>query len=86
MSPRSPKAPGESSSPGCVDPVFRDLELRRALDLVREAALPRTFQAFWFTVVDGRPTRDVADELGLSEVAVRLARRRILGRLRALLG
>jgi RNA polymerase sigma-70 factor (ECF subfamily) len=70
---------------GAVDPEFRDLELRRALDLVRGEVTAATWQAFWRTTVEGRPAEDAAAGLGLSAGAVRLARLRVLRRLRRLL-
>jgi RNA polymerase sigma factor (sigma-70 family) len=47
---------------------------------VREA----TWQAFWQTAVEGKPGKEVADSLGLSLAAVRLAKSRVVARLKAL--
>ncbi|MBX9581495.1 MAG: sigma-70 family RNA polymerase sigma factor [Gemmataceae bacterium] len=60
--------------------------LRRALELIRGEFEPRTWQAFWRTAVDGRSPKDVADELGMSGGAVRVAKSRVLHRLREVLG
>jgi RNA polymerase sigma-70 factor, ECF subfamily len=60
--------------------------LHRALDLVREEFEPRTWQAFWRTAVEGRPAPDVASELSMSAGAVRVAKSRVLHRLREELG
>jgi|SRR5262245_11089648 len=60
--------------------------LHRALDLVRDEFEPRTWQAFWRTAVEGRPAADVGAELGMSAGAVRVAKSRVLHRLRAELG
>jgi RNA polymerase sigma-70 factor, ECF subfamily len=60
--------------------------LHRALDLVRDEFEPRTWQAFWRTAVEGRPAGDVGTELGMSAGAVRVAKSRVLHRLRAELG
>jgi RNA polymerase sigma-70 factor (ECF subfamily) len=60
--------------------------LRRGLDLIRSEFEVRTWQAFWLTAVEGRAPRDVADELGMSGGAVRVAKSRVLHRLRAALG
>jgi RNA polymerase sigma-70 factor (ECF subfamily) len=68
-----------------LDPTFRNLELRRALDLVRSEVAATTWDAFWQTVVEGRPTADVAAALDLSLGKVRLAKFRVLHRLRGLL-
>lgn len=59
---------------------------RRALDLIRGQFEDRTWQAFWRTAVDGRPTDVVAAELGATPVAVRIAKSRVLARLREDLG
>ena len=56
---------------------------RRALDLLRGEFEERTWQAFWLTAVEGREAPAAAAELGMSPVAVRIARSRVLARLRA---
>jgi RNA polymerase sigma-70 factor, ECF subfamily len=55
---------------------------RRALELVRGEFEERTWQAFWRTTVEGQATALVAAELGMTPVAVRVARSRVLARLR----
>ena len=55
----------------------------RALRLVRDDCEPVTWQAFQEYAVAGRAAAEVAAELGLSANAVRLARSRVLRRLRA---
>jgi RNA polymerase sigma-70 factor (ECF subfamily) len=59
---------------------------RRALDLVRSEFEDRSWQAFWRTAVDGQPPADVAAELGMSAVAVRKAKSRVLRRLKDEMG
>ncbi len=56
--------------------------LRHALEMIRGQVEERTWQAFWWTVVEERPTSDVARELSMSPGAVRVARFRVLERLR----
>jgi RNA polymerase sigma-70 factor (ECF subfamily) len=58
----------------------------RALELIRADFAERTWQAFWRTAVDDRATRDVAAELSMSPGAVRVAKSRVLHRLREELG
>jgi RNA polymerase sigma-70 factor (ECF subfamily) len=60
--------------------------LARALNLIRGEFEERTWAAFWRTAVEGRPARDVAADLGMSPGAVRVAKSRVLHRLRAELG
>ncbi|HZY84414.1 MAG TPA: sigma-70 family RNA polymerase sigma factor [Gemmataceae bacterium] len=76
-----PEAPGSD----VAEPEERGLFLR-ALGLIRGDFEERTWQAFWSTAVDGRAPRDVADELGMSAGAVRVAKSRVLHRLREELG
>jgi RNA polymerase sigma-70 factor (ECF subfamily) len=60
--------------------------LGRTLDLIRSEFEPRTWQAFWQTAVDGRAPIDVATDLGMTPGAVRVAKSRVLRRLREELG
>src|SRR5262245_33046461 len=71
------------------DPVLEleEAEYRRhlmhlALQLMQRDFQPRTWQACWATVVEGRPAADVAAELGLTVAAVYAATARVLRRLR----
>jgi RNA polymerase sigma-70 factor (ECF subfamily) len=56
---------------------------RRPLELIRSEFEERTWRAFWLSAVEGRDTSAVAAELGMSPVAVRIAKSRVLARLRA---
>jgi RNA polymerase sigma-70 factor (ECF subfamily) len=58
----------------------------RALDLIRGEFEERTWAAFWRTAVDGRAAKDVAADLAMSPGAVRVAKSRVLLRLREELG
>jgi RNA polymerase sigma-70 factor (ECF subfamily) len=55
---------------------------RRALELVRAEFEERTWQAFWLTVVEGRSPVDIAADMGVSPAAVRMAKSRVLHRLK----
>lgn len=57
-------------------------EVLLGLETVRAEFEDRTWQAFWRTAVDEIPTATVAQELQMSVNAVRLARSRVLRRLR----
>ena len=56
--------------------------LHRALAMIRGEFEPRTWEAFWHTAVDGRAAADVAADLGMTPGAVRVAKSRVLHRLR----
>jgi RNA polymerase sigma-70 factor (ECF subfamily) len=56
---------------------------RRALDLIRGEFEERTWLAFWRAGVEGEDTAAVAAALDMTPVAVRIAKSRVLGRLRA---
>jgi RNA polymerase sigma-70 factor, ECF subfamily len=58
----------------------------RALSLIRSEFEPRTWQAFWLTTVEGRTPSEVSGELDMTAGAVRVAKSRVLHRLRAELG
>ncbi len=60
--------------------------LHRALELIRGEFEERTWRAFWRTMVEGRSPREVGEELGMSPGAVRVAKSRVLHRLRDTLG
>ncbi|HEY7152315.1 MAG TPA: sigma-70 family RNA polymerase sigma factor [Gemmataceae bacterium] len=55
---------------------------RRALELMQKDFQPATWRAFWACTVDGRPTAEVAAQLGMTLGAVRAAKCRVLCRLR----
>ena len=59
---------------------------RRGIELVRCQFEERTWQLFWQTVVEERPTSEVAAEFDISANAVRQASSRVLRRLRQELG
>lgn len=60
--------------------------LMSALSSIRGEMHERTWQAFWGVVVEGRQTADVAADLNMSPGAVRVAKSRVLLRLRRELG
>jgi RNA polymerase sigma-70 factor (ECF subfamily) len=80
--------PADSSN-GSEDPADERTErglFRNALDLIRSEFETRTWQAFWLTAVDGLAAKDVGAELEMSPGAVRVAKSRVLRRLREELG
>lgn len=68
-----------------TDPPERRL-LHRALDMIRAEFEDRSWKAFWQTAVDGRAAKDVAADLAMSPGAVRVAKSRVLQRLREEIG
>src|SRR5262249_32815387 len=80
---RAAIADDESDDAGCEE--FGDV-LRRALDSIRGEFHERTWQAFWGTVVEGKAAADVAAELAMQPGGVRVAKSRVLFRLRKELG
>ena len=81
-------APGlDESVPLTVDDTdeFSDL-LHWGVELVRSGIQERTWQAFWQCVVERRSTAEVAAGLGMTAVAVRQAKFKVLKRLRSELG
>jgi RNA polymerase sigma-70 factor (ECF subfamily) len=72
-----------------AEPPIDDAEtglFARVLALIRDEFEPRTWQAFWQTAVSGRETADVGADLKMSPGAVRVAKARVLRRLREELG
>ena len=82
--------PGAAEARECESTLGRDRAeqdlLRRALEAVRPGFRPRTWSAFLATAVEGRSPADVGEDLGMSPGAVRVAKSRVLQRLRAELG
>lgn len=79
----APEAP-EATDPEETE-AMRRLFLR-GLDLIRGEFEERTWQAFWRTAVEGMAPRDVAVEMSMTSGAVRVAKSRVLQRLREELG
>lgn len=67
------------------EPVYHALFLR-ACDLIRADFHENTWKAFWRVVVDGLPPKEVAEELDMQPGTVRVAKSRVLQRLRQELG
>ena len=63
--------------------ALRELE-SRALHLIRVSTSERTWRMFWLSVVEQVPTGEIAEQFGVSAAAVRVAKSRVLMRLRRL--
>jgi RNA polymerase sigma-70 factor (ECF subfamily) len=82
-------APDPSSARDPDDPEDAEQAsalFHRALSLLRSEFETKTWQAFWRTTVDNQTSVDVAAELGMTANAVRMAKSRVLRRLREELG
>jgi RNA polymerase sigma-70 factor (ECF subfamily) len=78
--------PGPETPEDTEDAAQTSALFHRALRLLRAEFEERTWQAFWRTAVDGQPAPGVAAELGMTANAVRMAKSRVLHRLREELG
>src|SRR5262245_318796 len=65
------------------DQAVRRAAFHRAADAVRGEVQPQTWQAFWETAVVGTSPADAAAKLGMTPGAVRVAKYRVLARIRA---
>ena len=79
-------SPEPATEPDPAEAAAMRALYRRGLELIRDEFEARTWQAFWRTAVEGRAPRDVAGELAMSSGAVRVAKSRVLSRLREELG
>lgn len=61
---------------------IRGVIYQRALELIRAEFRESSWKAFWGTAIEGRETADVAADLGMTTMAVRKAKSRVLRRLR----
>jgi RNA polymerase sigma-70 factor (ECF subfamily) len=76
-------AEGQTPAAEEEDPPSEVEALRlRALELVRDQVEQRTWQAFWLTAIEEHSPNEVAASLGVSPAAVRVAKSRVLRRLR----
>jgi RNA polymerase sigma-70 factor (ECF subfamily) len=74
-----------SENNAAVDHSFQEL-FRRALAQIEQHFEAQTWQAFWRVVVEGKTTQEVARELSMQPGTVRVAKSRVLHRLRKELG
>jgi RNA polymerase sigma-70 factor (ECF subfamily) len=79
-------APAPSGDIAGPDPDDDPDLFSRALDMIRGEFEDRTWRAFWQTAVEDRAPRDVAADLEMTPGAVRVAKSRVLRRLREELG
>jgi RNA polymerase sigma-70 factor (ECF subfamily) len=80
-----PGPPPEEADPSPDEAAERGL-FARGLRFIRDEFEPRTWEAFWRTAVEDQAAKEVAADLGMSAGAVRVAKWRVLHRLREELG
>jgi RNA polymerase sigma-70 factor (ECF subfamily) len=82
------EVPDPAASPAPEEDPPSELEAlrRRALELVRNQVAEQTWRAFWLTAIEGHASADVAASLGVSPTAVRMAKSRVLHRLKEQFG
>jgi RNA polymerase sigma-70 factor, ECF subfamily len=78
-------AEGDGAGDGEDRASFQNL-FRRALEQIAGHFEERTWQAFWRVVVEGKSAQEVAKELSMQPGTVRVAKSRVLHRLRKELG
>jgi RNA polymerase sigma-70 factor (ECF subfamily) len=78
----SDSAPISEASSSSRQAPERILVLRSVLEEVKRCFEPKTWKAFWLVAAEGRDTADVARELEMTQGAVRVAKARVLKRLR----
>ena len=83
---RLPAVESADEERGAAEETAERRLLGRGLELIRDEFEVRTWKAFWETAVEGRPAKEVALDLGMTPGAVRVARSRVLRRLREELG
>jgi RNA polymerase sigma-70 factor (ECF subfamily) len=79
-------APADSDSEPAADAVAHRELIQRGLELIRGEFAPHTWQAFWQMAVENRSAAEIAQQLSMSAGAVRVAKCRVLRRLREELG
>jgi RNA polymerase sigma-70 factor, ECF subfamily len=61
--------------------ALKELEAR-ALHLIRESTAERTWQMFWLSTIEQVPTSEIAEQFGVTSAGVRVAKARVIERLR----
>ena len=79
-------APPDELEDPVAETAAEDALVHRALEQIQSQFKGRTWRAFWRTAVDGQSAVDVGEELGMRPGAVRVAKSRVLQRLREELG
>ena len=83
-----PPAHGEEADGGDAHDEQGEVRqlLRGAIEQIRGQVHPQTWQAFWKVVVEGKTPEEIGEELAKRPGTVRVAKARVLSRLRSELG
>jgi RNA polymerase sigma-70 factor (ECF subfamily) len=83
-----PADQGEEDEGACAEEEGTEVRqlLQGALEQIRGQVHPQTWQAFWKVVVEGKTPEEVGEDLAMRPGTVRVAKSRVLSRLRAELG
>lgn len=81
-----PSSEAIEEQPDETEEALHSALLSEALAGLRSRVKPDTYRAFELTVMQGREAQSVAEELGMTPGGVRVAKSRMLARLRAELG
>ena len=81
----APPEEADEANPHDEEGEVRQL-LRAALEQIRGQVHPQTWQAFWMVVVEGKTPEEAGQELAMRPGTVRVAKSRVLSRLRSELG
>jgi RNA polymerase sigma-70 factor, ECF subfamily len=76
------KVPDDQEVSGVWDAEWQKAMLRQCMEEVRKQVKPNTMKAFELFAVQGLPAEKVAEQLGITENAVWIAKNRVLSRLR----
>jgi RNA polymerase sigma-70 factor (ECF subfamily) len=74
--------PAPATDDSLAEKEYRQLLIRRALQIMQADFEPTTWKACWECAAEDRPAAEVAAELGMSLGAVYVAKARVLSRLR----
>ena len=77
-----PDAPSPNMAESLSSEDYRTLLVNRAWEVLQSAFEEKTWTAFWLTAIEDGSADDVAQKLGMTAMAVRKAKSRVLRRLR----
>lgn len=76
------KVPDDEQVSKVWDEEWQQAVVKRCLEEVRKQVKPKTMEAFELFAIEGLPAEKVAEQLGMTENAVWIAKNRVLSRMR----